>query len=217
MAKKIVIILLISLGAINPVLSQSQEGYTKKYAFYVETGYFIPSKESFRTNYDQGLFLGTVNIPVSLGIGMQYFISRSKCLYFDFRRVKNLLVSSEDVSITIMPMVVGLYYYPLEENHAPNDFKPYCGIGLGLCWTQFSTEYYITDEASPERLGTKEESQHYFGPNLKLTLGMDYQCGNATSFGIALNYDVNHEGAKNEGGLGNVGGFLISAKFTFFF
>jgi len=209
MANKVVIALLIILGATSSLMSQPQ--YT---SLYVESGYFIPSKESFRGNYDQALFIGTADIPLSFGIGIQYFVSRSSCLYLDLRIIKNLLASNEDISLTITPIVFGLYYYLPTKIINLGKFKPYSGIGVGFCRAEFNTKYLVTDESSPEPIGVAEGTQEYLGPNLKLTLGIGYQLGSTTSLGIALNYDINHTGTADEGGLGNVGGLLSTVKFT---
>lgn len=211
MANKIVIVLLIILGTTSPLISQPQYP-----SFYVESGYFIPSKESFRGNYDQALFIGTAHIPLSFGIGIQYFVARSSCLYLDLRIVKNLLASDEDISLIITPIVFGLYYYLPTKIINLGKLKPYSGIGVGFCRAEFNTKYIdrITDESSADPEGATWETQEYFGPNVKLTLGIDYQLGSTTLLGIVLNYDINKIGAADEGGLGNVGGLLSAVKFT---
>jgi len=201
------------LGLQQLAFSQEETPERRKMAIALELGYYSPARQSFRTNYSQSLFFGSSEGPISLGIEFDYPIAQAADLYVSFKRINHALKSDRDISLALMPATLGVHYYIPKTFIDFGNWTPYFGGGAEFYWSRFSATYLVTDYSGPAPLDEISEAANYFGYGIALGLGIERPLGGAFTISFAANYDVNRLGFSDEGGLGNVGGFLLTAKF----
>ncbi len=212
--KKTIILLLFLLCIPFNIYSQNENINKPALSFFIKTGYYIPAKESFRKNYDQYIAFGKIEFPMSLHVGTNYNLFSNTFFTLELSRIQNYLESNNFISISIMPAHLGLKYY--FDNLSYLNINPYIGFSLGYYWAYFSIEKFPWNDQGMI-LGELDESQNYFGLGAKLSVGIDYKISNGSSLGLNFDYDYCKVGELNKGGLGNIGGLLISLIYNFQF
>lgn len=202
------------LGLQQIAFPQADRADPRPTAIALELGYYSPARQSFRTNYSQSLFVGSADVPISLGAELDYPISDGTDLYFSFKRINHALKSNRDFSLTLMPATLGVHYYLPKTFIDLGGWTPYFGGGAEFYWSRFSATYLVTQQ-DPTPLQEISESSNYFGYGITLGVGFEHPLGGRVRSSFAINYDVNRLGFSDEGGLGNVGGLLLSAKIGF--
>lgn len=211
MKKNIFIILMLLVIIFQDGLSQDKNGSE----LYIELGYFVPSKESYRNNYQPCLFfIGDYNLPIALGMGFQYGISNNKALFFQSKLLRNQLESDRETSIVTIPLIFGFrYYLPLDKIDDSNT-KIFIGAGAGYYFTFFASKYFRT-AVTGEVLGEYVDVLNYNGVGINLESGMEYLLSKRTSISFVINYDITRNSKTETGGLGNIGGLLFSGRLSF--
>jgi hypothetical protein len=139
-------------------------------------------KETFRSNNDRTLFIAPVKaVPLSLGLGGQYYLTDVSSVYFELKRFGNQLSTSDKVTLTVMPAIVGYRYYFFEDDYR----RASIGGGVGLYWARVSVTYIRFDLNGFH--GGVADSKNYFG--FGANVGLAYECllSKRTSLGIVLN------------------------------
>jgi outer membrane protein with beta-barrel domain len=209
-----ILILLAALASLQ--IASSQDGVSGRPGtkLGVELGYYSPAKESFRLNYDQSLFFGSAGVPISLGLEFDKSISGQTDLFLAIRRINHQLKSENDITLALMPVTLGIHYYIPKDVLALTGWTPYLATGLEFHWTRFSAITVYT-QSDPTPLGLISTTQSYFGYGITFGLGIEHPWNNLLSSSFGIDYDVNRLGSADEGGLGNVGGFLFHARMAF--
>lgn len=171
-------------------------------------------KESFRDNYDQSLFVSNAHVPLSLALGIEYPLSPTTGLMFSFERKNYRLASSDEISLAVMPALAGVQYRFSKEQIDLGGFFPYIGVRAGWYWALFSAKLLVTTQNGPDLVAILDESKSYFGYGALFNVGLDHPLGERTTLGFDVQYDVNTLGSVDDGGLGNLGGFLFGLKFA---
>ena len=210
--KTILILFTAIFGLQELAFGQDEPLERRNSAIALELGYYSPARQSFRTNYSQSLFFGSSEVPISLGIEFDYPIARAADIYVSFKRINHALKSDRDISLTLMPATLGVHYYIPRTFIDLGSWTPYFRSGAEFYWSRFSATYILTDNSGPAPIGEISEAVNYFGYGITLGLGIERPLGGAFTISFAVNYDVNQLGFGDEGGLGNVGGLLLSAK-----
>ncbi|MGH7595581.1 MAG: hypothetical protein ACREOI_04475 [bacterium] len=206
----ILFLLIITANGVSQGLTPDNE----KAEIYLETGYFTPAKKSFRKNYNQALFISKINLPLSAGIGFRYFMTENTCLHLSVKRINSLLESNEDISLAVMPVAIGVQYYFLRDFFGSKNSKLYFGSDVGFYWARFSAELIQTSEFDPAPIGTIKEARNYYGIGFIVRAGLDHTLSHSLLLGLSLSYDSNHLGRIEDGGVGNLGGLLLTGKFA---
>jgi hypothetical protein len=196
-------IVLISLS-----LSQLSAQSFSKSNLYLKSGYFIPSKESFRENYDQNFFISDLSFPISMGIGLSIPYANALFLNFEIQKIQSQLTSSKLFQINQIPFSLGGKYY-FDSIFSNTLIEPYIGANLIFYWSYFSNIYILSDR-SGNQIGPVEETDHYFGYGIGLLSGLSMNISDNHFLGIEINYYINNHGTVDNGGLGNIGGLLIA-------
>jgi len=208
--------LFLALTVITVRICLSQESTTADRAMHIalETGYSIPAKESFRANYDQSVFVTNVHAPFSMALEIGYPLSPSVDGIVTLERKNYHLASTDDISIAVMPALIGLQYRFSKDQINFGKFSPYAGLCAGWYWARFSTPLLVTQQ-DPTILEIRDESTNYFGFGTQINIGVDDPLSDHVSLGLDVRYDINSLGSVDDGGLGNLGGFLFGLKFTY--
>ncbi|MCI0694283.1 hypothetical protein L0337_20030 [candidate division KSB1 bacterium] len=206
--------ILLLLSITENGVSQGLTLDNEKAEIYLETGYFTPAKKSFRKNYDQALFISKINIPLSAGIGFRYFMTENACLHLSVKRINSILESNEDVTLAVMPVAVGVQYYLLRNFFGSKNSGLYFGSDIGFYWARFSADLIQTSEFDPTPIGLIKEARNYYGIGVAVRAGLDHMLSHSLLLGLSLSYDSNHLGRIEEGGVGNLGGLLVTGKFA---
>jgi hypothetical protein len=183
---------------------------------YFETAYVIPTREALRTNYDRTLFVGSTRaVPLSIGLGGQYFISTTSAIYFDVRWSRNeLRTVSDKVSIAVTPVGVGYRFYFIDGLV----LRASASAGPCLYWVATSTSYTsryvkrVTLELVTEERAI-DKSHLGFGVNLGSSI--EFCLSRTSSLGVATSIDINKIGSVENGGLGNLGSLWIGLRFVY--
>jgi hypothetical protein len=208
------LLLIAAFSFLQSASSQDEPSEGRRPKVALELGYYSPAKESFRMNYDQSLVFGSVSVPISLGLEFDRPVSAQTDLFLALRRINHQLKSENDITLALMPVTLGIHYYIPKDGIALSGWTPYLTTGLEFHWTRFSTSYLYT-QTDPTVLGVVSTSQSYFGYGVMFGVGIDHPWGKLLSSSFGIDYDVNRLGSVDEGGLGNVGGFLFHARLTF--
>ena len=208
--KKIYFILILLILYPSFINAQIDKNTYSKIGLNIKTGYYIPSKESFRKNYEQYLVFGNSKIPLSLGIGIDYFLSDKFAVSAEFSRIQNKINSNPDISLSLMPVQVGLKYYFNNKFIRFSSLNPYLGAAIGYYWARFSIKKLPWSIEDGTMVGELEESINYFGFGVNLKGGFNFKLTSLIILGFEIGYDINKVGDVEKGGLGNTGGFLFS-------
>jgi outer membrane protein W len=208
--------LLLALTIITTRICLAQESIDVDRGMHIalETGYSIPAKESFRSNYDQSLFVTNVHAPFSMALEIGYPLSETVDAILTLERKNYHLASTDDISIAVMPALIGLQYHFSKDQINFGKFSPYAGLCAGWYWARFSAQLPVTQQ-DPTILELRDESMSYFGFGTQINIGVDDPLSDHVSLGLDVRYDINSLGSVDEGGLGNLGGFLFGLKFTY--
>ena len=91
-------------------------------------------------------------------------------------------------------------------------WSPYLGSEFEIGWTRFAATYLRTSDIDPTPLGVVKASDVYFGYGIGALAGLETALGSSTAIDFQLAYDVSFYGRPEEGGLGDVGGLMITAR-----
>ncbi len=210
------LLLIASALTVQAALAQDEPAWERRTQVSLELGYFSPSKETFRNNYDQRLVFGSASFPLAVGIEVDRPLYQDLDFTLNIRRINHRLKSSDDFSLALMPATLGIRYLPLGGGPGRPSWNPFFGAGVEFCWARFGATYIVTEQ-TPDPIAIASESQNYFGYGFNISLGVDHPLGDLLSWSIGAGYDINHLGSSTDGGLGNVGGFLFSTKLCFNF
>ncbi len=195
----------------SAIPSEYLSGEQKEVFVTLESGYFIPAKESFRKNYDQSLFVGTENIPVSLGVDIAIRVEPRGLVFLNLKRVNNTLASSKDFQLAVIPAIVGYRYQLIPPWRSLGTWSMVGGVGVGFYWAQFRAEYSVTQN-DPTPLRTETETEDYFGFGGQVHAGLEKMLGPSMILGLTAAYDITYVGEAEKGKLGNIGGYFFSIK-----
>jgi hypothetical protein len=210
------LILLTALAFVQSASAQEEPAPQRRTRLAIELGYYSPARESFRLNYEQSLFAGSASVPVSLGLELDRPLSAQTDLYLAIRRINHRLKSDNDVSLALMPVTLGIHYYIPKDFISLSGWTPYIGAGAEFYWTRFSSTYLATQN-DPTPLAEVSTTDNFLGYGVDLGLGIEHPWGEVFSSSFGIDYDVNRLGFSDEGGLGNVGGFLFHARLAISF
>jgi len=183
---------------------------------YIETGYILPTKGSFRKNYDRVLFVGSVkSVPLTIGLGAEFPLLDDVRGYCEFWRASHELSSSDQFTLSVIPGILGCrYYVPRDMIDLGEGNHVFVNLGFGVYWARFSATYYLVSAAGTT-YGIADDVKNYFGYGALGGCGVDLALAGPTSLALFINYDITSLGSIRKGGLGNLGGFFAGIRLVF--
>jgi hypothetical protein len=191
------------------VHSQQFIDQESKIGFYVKTSYTIPLKESFSQNYNQYFIFGNAKIPLSIGVGSKFKVHPSYYITLGLERRVSKLESNDKISLSEMPILLGLkYYFP------PSSI--YLRGGIDYTFAIFKIkEFPETLGTSGEVIGYPDKTKLYSGFGLFGGAGFSLEFFQNIINSIEFSVNYNSLGDEKHGGLGNTGGINLSLYFIF--
>jgi outer membrane protein W len=182
----------------------------------VKLGYLFPSRETFRNSYDLTLFITAVEVPIFGEIGLDYFVSDKLAVAGSLRisrfsspNISSLTgTQSSGFNISSFPLSFGVKYYLSREGA----LNPFLGASAQLVFARFSTEFSFTDNQA-NIIGTGNDGTNYWGYGGFANAGVDLQLSNKLSLGLEVRWEITNVGNVSDGGLGNLGGFIVLLNF----
>ncbi len=189
------------------LISQNINDSTSKFKIGLEVGHFSPEKESFKENYNQAIY----GIPFSaIGIVGHYLYSKNVNLAFEIHLIHNSLGSTNKVKFDMLPIHFGVKYYYFERNFQPLSVKLFVEGKIGYYLNVFSVEGFLFIDNNGAEYGHQSMAQIYQGMGMKTSVGLETPLLQTLDVGIKFDYDYIKIGKIEEGGLGNIGGFIFS-------
>lgn len=210
---RLLIALLTIFASLQSAYPQESPAAGRTTRVAIEFGYYSPARESFRKNYDQCFFLGSSGVPIALGVEIDYPLSAHTDLFLSVSRINHQLKSHKAFTLALMPATMGIHYYIPKRFIDLTGWTPFLGTGLEFWWTRFSATYLVTQN-DPTPLLEVNSTESYLGYGITFGLGIEHPLGDIFSSSFGVNYDVSRLGSADEGGLGNLGGFLFAARLT---
>ena len=192
-------------------LTQAQQGKNQesKIGFYVKTSFIIPSKESFRQNYNQYFILGNSKLPLSVGAGIEYEVSPRYYVIAGVERQVFKLESNDKISLSEIPISFNMKYY------FSSTFI-YLRGGIDYTFSVFKIKQFPeTLNTSGEVIDYPDKTKLYSGPGLFFGTGFSLEFFPKIINSLEFGYNYNRIGDASKGGLGNTGGFNFSLYFLF--
>jgi hypothetical protein len=155
------------------IVAKGEEAPSRKIDIYIETSYVIPSNEAFRANYDRTLFSGSSKtIPLSLGLGGQYYFNNTSAFYFELKRFGNRLSTSDKIDLAVLPIGLGYRFYFFEST----DYRTSLNFGPAFYWVTTSVSYTTSYTSGITLVTTQEEkseTKSYFGIGLNCRVALE--------------------------------------------
>jgi len=192
----------------------AQTGRPSTLGLYIQSGYFVPTNDIFRTNYSQGFLLGSARVPLTLNIGIEYPYAPAIDITGEFNIKGSRLTADKNTSLTTTSLLLGMRYLIPKKTLNISPLQPFVGGGVGIVIGKVAATFTERDVNGNVITQSLEDSNTSLGYGIHLHAGVEYALQPRLLLGGVLLYDLNTLGSVEEGGLGNLGGLLTALRMT---
>jgi hypothetical protein len=178
-------------------------------------GGFIPTSESYRLNFANSF----VGLPIEISGGFLFPVGRDVFVPFTVRYDRRTANFITGMSMEVTSIEPGVRYF--FERESLHDLRLFGGAEMLLADASVAASYYVSSGPSSAMVGTVTGTalaqRDYFNIGVGLDLGLMYPLAPTTALEAIIHLATFLASPVANGGLGNIGGFSISADYRFGF